>query len=93
MYFKLIKKYYIYKIFTLSLPLHQKSNKPTYYLCKYTLNNTAYANISSFITEIYRVLSPFLYLTKGKRLLFISTKNVYTLNLTRFNKKKFNYLN
>lgn len=87
MYNLLIKKYYLTKIFTLCLPKKKKSNKACFYLCKYFIKNTPYANIDLFVKETSRLLNIILSLTK-KNFLFICSNNIFLYNFMQKKKIK-----
>ena len=96
MYNKLLKKYYLSKNFTLALPKNKNINQASFYLCKYLIKNTPYANLNNFIKEIAKLL-PILTFNK-KYFLFIGSNNLYLYNFqknTNFNiikSKKFHFL-
>lgn len=93
MYNKLIKKHYLYKLFTLSLPKKNRSNSVCFFLCSYFIKNTPYGNIKVFIQEIYRVLGLWLNTSSKKNILFICMSKIFFINFISLNKKQIDYIN
>ena len=77
MYNKIIKKYYLYKIFTLAIPKKKGINSANYFLCKYIMQNTPYGNFSAFIKEIYNLITLFIPNSNQKKILFICANKIF----------------
>lgn len=92
MYNLLTKKYYLKKIFVLSLPKNRKSNITCFFMCKYTVKNTPYSNISLLLKEISRLFSTIMSLDK-KNFLFVCSNAIYLYNFTKINKLNVKIIN
>jgi len=80
MYNKLIKKYYLYKLFTLSIPKKKGCNQACFLLCRYFIKNTPYGNIQFLIKEIYKMLSIFASTFRTTKLVFFCSYKLFSLN-------------
>lgn len=88
MYNKLIKKFYILKIFSLNIPVTiYNIRKTNYYLCKYIALNTPYANIFVFLKELNKILLLSENTCNLKKLLIFCSDKIFFKNLKK-NKKK-----
>jgi len=92
MYYKIIKKYYLYKIFSLSLPSKKNSNQPCYLLCKYFSQKIPCLNISLLIKELQKLLSLSMHSLPAKRLLFFCAEKVFFLNSIFLQQKQLTYI-
>ena len=68
-------------MFTLAIPKKKGSKKACFFLCKYLIQNTFYANINCFIKEMQKILNVLLFKNKEKQFIIISTNQVYFLNI------------
>lgn len=89
MYNKLIKKFYILKLFSISTPTNSNIRKNNYFLCKYIALNTPYANVLVFLKELNKIL----FINKKsyalKKLLFFCSNKIF---LKCLNKEKLNII-
>lgn len=93
MYKKLIKKYYLYKIFTISIPVKKHCN-PTYYIMtKYLIERTPFFNLKILLQEFSKILHLFNFSNCNKNsLLFLGSNKIFLLNSHFLIKKKLNYI-
>lgn len=86
MYNKILKKYNIFKIFTLSLPKKNGSMAATYYLIKYFVKGTPYGNINVFIKEVSKLTCLFYNLPNEKELFFVCSNKIFFYNIKNSHK-------
>jgi hypothetical protein len=93
MYKKLVKKYYLYKIFTISLPIKKYCN-PTYYvMCKYLIKTTPFINIRFLLDEFYKLFCLFRLQFHKNYMIFFCSDKIFFLNSKFLIYKKVNYVN
>ena len=86
MYNKVLKKYYLYKLFSLALPQKKGINKSCYYFCKYLIKTTPYGDLNRFLREVHRFANIALNAT-NKKVLFICSNKIFVFyNFKRHNK-------
>lgn len=96
MHKKLIKKFYLLKLFTVCLPYKKSIRKNNYFLCKYIAMKTPYSDINKFLKEIYKLFFIQKHL-KYNNLIFscynkIFSKNIKTISKKFIDNKKLNYI-
>lgn len=93
MYKKLVKKYYFYKIFTISLPIKRHCN-PTYYImCKYLIKTTPFLNLRFLLNEFYKLIYLFNLQLNKNYILFFCSEKIFFLQADFQVNKKLTYQN
>lgn len=93
MYNKLIKKYYLYKIFTISLPVKKRCN-PTYYLmCTHLIQKTPFLDLRFLLNEFSKLIYIFKLQLHKNNIIFFGTEKIFFLKSNFLMKQKFTYLN
>jgi len=93
MYKKLINKFYLYKIFTITLPVKNCCN-PTYYImCKYLIETTPFLNLKFLLIEILKIVNLFYNKLKKKFILFFCTEKIFLMQHNCLIKKNIAYIN
>ena len=93
MYKKIIKKYYLYKIFMLALPRFSLLNQACHFLCKYLIKRTPYGNLLIFLLDIKRLLNIVLNYGMKKQYIFVCSNKIYYMNNFSKSNNILSYLN
>lgn len=81
MYNRIIKKFYIIKLFSFSLPQSKYVRKNSFYLCKFFLKQTPYGNILVFIKELQKILFINNNTFEFQKMLFLCSNRIYFKNI------------
>lgn len=93
LYNKVVKKYYLYKIFTITLPIKKYCN-PTYYLmCTHLIQTTPLLNLHFLLNEFSKLVYLFKLQLNKNNILFLGSEKIFFLKSTFLIKTKFTYLN
>lgn len=93
MYNKVVKKYYLYKIFTISLPIKKFCN-PTYYLmCTHLIQTIPFLNLRFLLNEFYKLIYLFKLQLNKNNIIFFGSEKIFFLKSNFLINNKFTYLN
>lgn len=87
MHNKLLKKFYILRLFTVCLPRKKIYIKNNYFLCKYIALKTPYSDINKFIKEIYKLFFIQKELKFNRNLIFSCCNKTFCKSLKPINKE------
>lgn len=92
MYKKLLKKYYLNKIFTICLPIKKFCN-PTYYImCNYLIKTTPFFNTQILLEEFYKLIYLFHLQFNKNYLIFFCSEKIFFLKSNFLIFKKVTYM-
>lgn len=93
MYNKLVKKYYLYKLFTISLP-NKKFCNPTYYtMCTHLIQTNPFLNLRFLLHEFYKIIQIFQLQLNKNNIIFFGSEKIFFLKSNFLINKKVQYCN